>query len=79
MVCHRRPPKLKNGTSPDWLLKLDRESVLHLHGFRPWGGFGPKFSCAAMMEYVDGNAHAIHGATELYCGPATEKVAEPAE
>ena len=61
------------------LLKLDRESVLHLHGFRPWGGFGPKFSCAAMMEYVDGNAHAIHGATELYCGPATEKVAEPAE
>ena len=53
------------------LLKLDMESVYHIHDFKPWHGFGEKrFSMAALMTYVDENLESIEYPEKLYCGPA---------
>lgn len=52
------------------LLKLDSESMYHLHGFKPWAGFGPNFSMAALSEWVDDNYCAVEPyAKDLFCGP----------
>ncbi|QEW20250.1 hypothetical protein LA6_002447 [Marinibacterium anthonyi] len=52
------------------LLKLDPESMYHLHGFTPWPGFGPNFSMAALTKWVDDNYHAVDPfAKDLFCGP----------
>ena len=52
------------------LLKLDPESMLHIHGFQPWLGFGDHFSMASLMAYVDAHAGDVECAPALYCGPA---------
>lgn len=51
------------------LLKLDPESVLHVHGFEPWGGFGKTCSMAAMMGFVEKHRDAVKHREKLFCGP----------
>ena len=61
------------------LLKLDPESLHHIHNFQPWQGFGAEFSMAALMDYVDSHIGDVHCAEDLWCGaPHLAEEARPA-
>ncbi|WP_172295016.1 peroxidase family protein [Pseudoruegeria sp. HB172150] len=51
------------------ILKLDPESVLHVHGFEPWSGFGGKdCTMGSVMEYVEKHRADVAHRKELFCG-----------
>jgi hypothetical protein len=50
------------------LLKFDEESILHVHGFSPWSGFGPTFSMGSLMAFVEGHRDQIEHQEDLQCG-----------
>ena len=49
------------------LLRHDAESVVHLHGFEPWSGFGDG-SLAGIMDFVEKNRDGIAHAEALRAG-----------
>lgn len=50
------------------LLKEDPESVLHVPGFTPWGGFGKTCTMANLMAYVEKHRDHVKHREDLYCG-----------
>ena len=52
------------------LLKEDPESVLNMHGFRPWEGFGEKCTMASVMQFVEKHRDSVKNREKLYCGPS---------
>lgn len=51
------------------LLKEDPESVLNVHGFTPWSGFGKKCTMASVMQFVEKHRDHVKNREDLYCGP----------
>ncbi|MEM9434026.1 MAG: peroxidase family protein [Pseudomonadota bacterium] len=49
------------------LLKLDRESVLHMHGFEPWSGFGDTCTMGSIMQFVEAHRDHISHREDLWC------------
>ncbi len=51
------------------LLKEDPQSVLHLHDFKPWSGFGETCTMASVMQFVEKHRDHVKDRESLYCGP----------
>ncbi len=51
------------------LLRQDPESILNLHGFEPWSGFGDKCTMANVMKFVEKHRDHVKNREDLYCGP----------
>ncbi len=49
------------------LLKLDPTSVLNTPDFKPWKGFGNKFSMGSLMSYVEKHRDHIAHREDLWC------------
>ena len=50
------------------ILKEDRESVLHVHGFTPWKGFGANCTMANIMAFVEKHRDDVDYREDLFCG-----------
>lgn len=51
------------------LLRLDRNSFVHAHGFQPWSGFsGEETVLAGMLKFVEAKRGGIRHAIDLRCG-----------
>ncbi|MEL6840006.1 MAG: peroxidase family protein [Pseudomonadota bacterium] len=51
------------------LLREDPESILNLHGFEPWAGFGEHCTMASVMQFVEKHRDHVKNREDLYCGP----------
>jgi len=51
------------------LLKEDPESILNVHGFTPWSGFGKTCTMASVMQFVEKHRDHVRNRESLYCGP----------
>lgn len=51
------------------LLKQDKTSVLHVHGFEPWSGFtGHGSTFGGMLKFVEAHRDSVSVASDLRCG-----------
>lgn len=49
------------------LLKMDQESILHVD-FKPWSGFGEKFTMGSMMKWMEDHRGHVKHKDDLRCG-----------